>query len=141
MKLLNRLRSDSGQAILEAALLMPVFALLGFLLIDIEWMTRDAAAIEYIVNEAARCEAIQSAACSAPANVQTYATQLAANLRLDTGTNFQLSTPACTPSLCSVSIVYAFKPLGAWFPPMTISRTGSAAVPPSPGPGAQERVR
>jgi hypothetical protein len=129
--MLTTILSEEGQAIAEAALLIPVFVLLSFVLIDIEWMTRDAAAIEYVVNEAARCEAIQSAACPNP---QAYATMLAGNLRLDTGLNLQLSTPPCTASLCTVSIAYGYKPLGAWFPKMTISRTGSAAVAPATGP-------
>jgi hypothetical protein len=131
---LNLIRADSGQAIIEFAILLPVFALVAFMIIDIEWMTRTAAAIEYVVTETARCEAIASGACSAPSSPQGYATQLAANLRLDTGANFDLDTPACGPSTCQVSISYHYKPLGAWFPALTIQRTGSASVPPAVTP-------
>ena len=35
-----------GQAIVEAAILLPVFVLVSFMLVDIQWMTKDAAAIE-----------------------------------------------------------------------------------------------
>lgn len=134
MKLLRLLRADSGQAIAEFAVLFPVFVFVAFVLIDIQWMTRTAAAIEYVVTETARCEAIQSPACAAPSSPQGYATQLAANLRLDTGANLNLDTPACGPSTCQVSISYHYKPLGAWFPALTISRTGSASVPPAVTP-------
>jgi hypothetical protein len=127
-------KRDSGQAIAEFAVMLPVFVFVAFALIDIQWMTRDAAAIEYIVNETARCEAIQSGACAAPSSPQGYATTLAQNLRLSTDANFDLDTPPCTPSACSVSIRYHYKPLGAWFPALTISRTGSAAVPPQVTP-------
>ena len=128
------LSSDSGQAIAEFAVLLPVFVFVSFVLIDIQWMTRTAAALEYVVTETARCEAIESKACAPPSSPQGYATQLAQNIRLSTGTNFDLDTPPCGPNTCQVSIVYHYKPLGAWFPALTISRTGSAAVPPAVTP-------
>jgi hypothetical protein len=134
VRLLNLFRSDSGQAIAEFAAILPVFALVSFMIIDIQWMTRTAAAVEYVVMETARCEAIQSGACTAPSSPQGYATSLAANLRLSTGAEFELTTPPCNPNTCQVSIVYHYKPLGAWFPALTISRTGSAAVPPAVTP-------
>ena len=133
-EMVKKLRGDSGQAIAEFAVMLPVFVFVAFALIDIQWMTRDAAAIEYIVNETARCEAIASGACAAPSSPQGYATQLAQNLRLSTDASFDLDTPPCTPNTCSVSIRYHYKPLGAWFPALTISRTGSAAVPPAVTP-------
>jgi Flp pilus assembly protein TadG len=127
----NRLfRSESGQAIAEAAILLPVFVFVAFAIIDIGWMTRTAAVVEYVVTESARCEAIHSPACTAPTNVQAYAIGLAGNLRLDTGADLQVATPACSPSLCTVSVTYRYKALGAWFPRITITRTASAAVAP-----------
>jgi Flp pilus assembly protein TadG len=131
---LRALRSDSGQTIAEFAVLLPVFVFVSFVLIDIEWMTRTAAAVEYVVTETARCEAIQSPACAAPSNPQAYAIGLASNLRLDTGLSMNLQTPACGPATCQVSIAYHYKALGAWFPALAIQRTGSAAVPPAPPP-------
>lgn len=125
---------DSGQAIAEFAAILPVFAFFCFMIVDIQWMTRTAAAIEYVVMETARCEAIQSGACAAPSSPQGYATTLAQNLRLSTDANLDLDTPPCTPNTCSVSIRYHYKALGAWFPALTISRTGSAAVPPAVTP-------
>jgi|ERR1017187_9889571 hypothetical protein len=133
LKLKKLIRAEEGQAIAEAALLLPVFVLVSFMLIDIQWMTKDAAAIEYVVTEAARCEAIQSGACTNTSQTRAYATDLAANMRLGTGAGFNLSTPRCTPDVCTVSLSYYYKPLGAYFPALTISRTGTASVPP-PGP-------
>ena len=121
-------QSDSGQAIAEAAVLIPVFVFVAFALIDIQWMTRTAAAIEYVVNEAARCEAIQSQACTAPQSTQGYAAQLAANMRLNA--NLQIATPPCSEGACNVSITYQYAELGAWFPKITINRTGTASIPP-----------
>ena len=126
------IRSESGQAIAEAALLLPVFVLVSFMLIDIQWMTKDAAAIEYIVTESARCEAIQSGACTNASQTRTYATNLGTNMHLSTGSGFDLTTPNCTRDTCTVSLSYHYKPLGAYFPALTISRTGTAAVAPAP---------
>lgn len=125
-------RNQRGVVILEAAVMLPVFILVAFVLIDIEWMVRDVAAIEYIVTESARCEAIQSSACgNSAASLRAYVVSQATLLRLSTDDNsLKIAAPPCTPDSCSVSVVYTFKPLGAWFPLMTISRTGSAAVPP-----------
>lgn len=126
---------SDGQAILEAAIMLPVFILVSFIFIDIQWMTRSAAAIEYVVNESARCEAIQSGACPNTSQTRAYATTLAANLRLTNG-DLDITAPNCTPNVCTVSLSYRYKPLGVWFPNMTISRTGTASVPPPPpGPG------
>jgi Flp pilus assembly protein TadG len=120
---------DAGQTIAEFAVILPIFVFVGFVMADIVWLTRTAAAIEYVVNEAARCEAIGSLACAAPNSPQSYATNLAQNLRLNSAST-QLSTPPCSPQSCSVSIAYQYKPLGAWFPALTISRTGTASVAP-----------
>jgi hypothetical protein len=120
-------KSESGQAIAEFAVLLPIFVLVGMMLVDMQWLTRDAAAIEYIANESARCEAIKSGACPV---VKDYARNLAANLRLSTDSHLQISAPSCSETKCDVSIDYQFKPLGAWFPAITIHRTGTAAVAP-----------
>lgn len=124
---MKNLRNESGQAIAEFAILLPIFVLVGMMLVDMQWLTRDAAAIEYIANESARCEAIKSGACPV---AKDYATDLAANLRLSTDERLKISAPSCSPTACAVSIDYQFKPLGAWFPAITIHRMGSAAVAP-----------
>jgi Flp pilus assembly protein TadG len=126
-------QSDSGQAIAEAALLLPVFVFVAFILIDIEWMLKSAYDIDYIVTETARCEAMSGPACSqAPNSAQSYAVNQAQLLRLSTGTGFQLSTPPCSTTSCTATISYQYQPLGAWFPAITINRTGTAAVAPQP---------
>ena len=51
-------RWESGQAIAEFAVIMPVFIFVGLMLVDIQWMTRNAQALEYVVTEAARVTAI-----------------------------------------------------------------------------------
>jgi Flp pilus assembly protein TadG len=137
---------ESGQAIAEFAVLLPVFVFVSFAIVDIQWMTKQAANIDYIVNEVSRCEALHEITPSAPlpCNPSTggvsphqYAVNLAQNLRLGTGSDLVVNTPTCDPTAgaCTVNVSYNYKPLGAWFPAMTIARTGlSSYVPPPAGP-------
>jgi Flp pilus assembly protein TadG len=122
-------RSERGSVILEFAMILPVFCLIGFGLVDVEWLCRDAQAIEYIVTESARCEAVKAVACPNESQTQAFVMQLAQNVHLPV-TKEQVLTPACTAQTCSVSINFPFQPLGVWFPKVTISRTGQAAVTP-----------
>jgi TadE-like protein len=122
------LLAESGQAIVEFAVLLPIFVLVGFGIVDVQWMTRDAQAIEYIVTEAARCEAIKAPACPNETQTANFALQLAQNVHLPISKE-QIATPACNAATCSVSINFPFQALGPWFPRVTIQRTGQAAVP------------
>lgn len=125
--------SERGQAIAEFAIMLPVFVLVAFALIDCQWLIKDAADLDYIVSESARCEAIQNPTCATASGTAAYATQLGQTFRLDTtAPNFTLTTPPCAQT-CTVTIAYKYKPLGAVFPrTLTLSRTGTAAVAPVP---------
>lgn len=121
-----------GQAIAEFALMLPVFVLVAFMLVDLQWLAKDAANIDYIANETARCEAIGSPICASASSTINYAKQQAANLRL-TAANFHVTDPDCTGmTQCSISITYQYKPLGVYFPAITIARTGTAVRTPGP---------
>jgi Flp pilus assembly protein TadG len=127
---------QSGQVILEAALMLPVFVLVAFALIDIQWMVSKSASLEYIVTETARCQAIESLACEPPKSPGSYADTLATNVRMDLSKLTMISS-SCNPAIsCTVVMSYRYKPLGVWFPTITIQRTGTAAMPgPSGGGG------
>lgn len=122
---------ESGQAIAEFAVILPVFLFVGFMIIDMQWMVKDAANIDYVVAETARCEALVSFACTAPNTPQGYATGMARNFRLELS-RLAIQTPPCSAASCVVTATYQYKPLGLWFPSITISRTGVAAVAPPP---------
>ena len=128
---LARARCDKGTVIAEFAMMLPVFMIIAFGVIDIQWCTRDAQAIEYIVTESARCEAIGAPLCATQTATLNYAMQLAVNMHLPMQSS-QIGVLPCSALSCKVSIVYPFKPLGPWFPKITISRTGESAVPPAP---------
>jgi len=151
--LLKRLkRGESGQSIVEFAVLLPVFALVGFGLVDIIWMAKDAGNNEYIANEVARCESLNAMNSIAPLpcnnlsaipgvnSPETYARYLAQNYRLalanfsvDYEAPYSAGSPCHAGSgLCEVTIRYRYKPLGVWFPALTITREGLASyTPPS----------
>jgi hypothetical protein len=122
-------KGERGQVIAEAALMLPVLVFIALAMIDIQWAVRDAADVEYIVNESARCEAIGSQACVNNNATLTYAQSLAANMRLSSD-RLTTAVPQCNGATCTVNMTYRFKPLGVWFPGITIVRTGTAAQPP-----------
>jgi len=127
-----RKNKQRGQAILEAALILPIFIFIGLGMIDLQWMLSRASNVDYIAHETARCEAIGAAPCNSPNTATSYAQQQATSLRMDSA-SLEVVAPACSPSSCVVQLSYSFKPVGAWFPTVTIRRTGMASVQPEPG--------
>jgi len=141
-RLLKLIKEESGQTIAEFALILPVFVMVSFCLIDIQWMTKQAANIDYIVNEVARCEALSqpNPTVALPCNPSAggvsphqYALNLARVLRLDAA-NLTVNAPSCDPTLgtCKVILDYDYHPLGVWFPAVHINRTGIASYTPGP---------
>jgi hypothetical protein len=144
---LKLLKDESGQAIAEFAMMLPVFVLVSFCIVDIQWMTKQASNVDYIANEVARCDALATMnlpammRCSPNGGGPTqqtatdYAVQLARDLRLGTGTQLVISFPdilICNPAtyVCRTSISYQYQPLGVWFPGVTITRIGTASYVP-----------
>ena len=125
-------KDELGQAILEFAVILPLFVFIGFGLVDLQWCVAKSANLEYIVTETARCEAIAAAACTGSNTPGSYAHQLAVNVRMNLGSLTMVSS-ACNGSTCTVVMTYHFTPFGVWFPNVTIKRTGTAAQPPGAG--------
>jgi hypothetical protein len=124
-------RREEGQAILEFALMLPVFVLIGFGLVDIQWCIERAANLDYVVNETARCMGNNGQACSlSPATPTTYADNLAGGLGMTLSQMSLTPAPACNAQtgLCTVTGTYKYSPLGAWFPNITLKRIGTASI-------------
>jgi hypothetical protein len=144
--LLKRILDESGQTILEFAMILPVFVTVGFLLADIVFMTKQVANVEYVATEVARCEALHemNPPAALPCNPSTggkipkeYAKDLARDYRLGTGPELTITTPPCDAAsgICTDTISYRYHPLGVYFPPFTFVRNGTASyVPPPPAP-------
>lgn len=123
-------KGERGQAILEMAIILPVFILVGLGLADMQWALGKVSSLEFVANETARCQAIAGLPCTDPNTAATYGTTLAANLRLKTP-QFVFISSGCdlATGLCTAVMSYHYQPLGAYFPDLTIQRTGTAALP------------
>jgi hypothetical protein len=122
-------RREKGQAILEAALMLPLLVFLALGMITLQWDLSVVGNLEYVVNETARCEAIKSYACTSNSATVAYAQGLAANLRIQAA-SLQLTVPPCSIQTCTVTATYTFITPGRWFPALTVTRVGTAAVAP-----------
>ncbi len=122
-------KKQKGQAILEMALILPVFVLVALGMADVVWALERTANLEYIVNESARCEALNGIPCTMQ-SYHDYALSLARNLRMNDH-NLTILTPTCVEGVsCTVTGTYLFQPIGVYFPHITIQRTGTAVLPP-----------
>lgn len=123
-------RGERGQAILEMAVILPVFILVGLGLADMQWALGKVSSLEYVVNETARCQAIEGLPCPDPRTTQDYAFQMAKNLRLEPPDLVMISY-GCDVAVgkCTATMSYHYHPLGAYFPDLTIHRTGTASMP------------
>jgi Flp pilus assembly protein TadG len=123
---------ERGQAILEAAVMLPILVFLALGMIDMQWALSDAGTLNYIVMESARCEALSSPSCTGANTAGTYATALGAQLHL-TASRLTIGVFNCNipiPGACSVTATYNYPALGVWFPSITITRTGTAVIQP-----------
>lgn len=123
-------KGERGQAILEMAVILPVFVFVCLGLADLQWSLGTVSNLEYVVNETARCQAIQSVACTSLNNPKGYATPMAANLHMKEP-QFVFISAGCDPDtgVCTAVMSYHYHPLGVYFPDITIRRTGTASIP------------
>jgi hypothetical protein len=124
-------KNERGQAILEMAVILPVFVLVGLGLADMQWSLGKVSSLEYVVNETARCQAIDAVPCMEPPNTpEKYAMAMGQNLHLNPPQLVFVSAGCnVVTGLCTATMTYHYQPLGAYFPEMTIQRTGTAALP------------
>jgi hypothetical protein len=127
-------KNERGQAILEMAVILPVFVLVCLGLADMQWSLGKVSSLEYVVNETARCQAISAEGPPCPDSraAQDYALQIAKNLHMEPPDLVMISPPACDPAVgkCTVVMSYHYHPLGAYFPDLTIQRIGTASFVP-----------
>jgi Flp pilus assembly protein TadG len=128
----GRGRSESGQALVEFAVVIPVFVLI--LLAGADLLTAISAKhnIEYVAEETASCIANNGSNCvnSSGPQPQSYAQQVAASLGL-TNTGALTATSSSCGSLCTaVTVTYPAAPLFAgFFPSVTLHSTAQHTIP------------
>ena len=123
-------RGERGQAILEMAIILPIFILVGLGLADMQWTLGKVSSLEFVVNETARCQAIEGLPCTGFNTAESYAMPMAKNLHLEPPQLIFISS-GCNPAtgICTATMSYHYKPLGIYFPDITVTRTGTASMP------------
>ena len=93
------------------------------------WLLERSANLSYVATETARCEAIASIACTSPNTPTSYAIALGAGLQLTLNSS-NIVAPECDPiaGRCVVTLVFPFRPVGAWFPALTLHKVGVASI-------------
>jgi Flp pilus assembly protein TadG len=93
--LVRRLGADrQGSSIVEAALLLPVLLFMVLGAIDAGRVLWARNTLQYAVESAARCAAIDSTNCGTAANIQAHAAGMATSLGVASSA-FVVSTPSC----------------------------------------------
>lgn len=85
-------RCTRGTVALEFAIVFPILLLLTLGLIEFARIVWEQTTLDYAVQQAARCAAVDTIDCGTAAQVQQYLTTKTLGLPV---TNFSLTTPSC----------------------------------------------
>jgi Flp pilus assembly protein TadG len=97
---------ERGTAAVEFAVVLPILLVCVLGLIEFARAVWTQATLDYVVEAAARCAAVDSVNCSTAANVQNYAAGRAPGLSFPTSA-FQVTTPPCG-ALVTASLPFGF---------------------------------
>ena len=114
-----------GGMAVEFALVMPIFALLLFGIVEFGQVLWTQSALHFAVEEAARCATVDAANCGSVSAVQSFAVSRAAGLGLQNSV-FSLTNPACGNQ---VSASYPFPFVMATLFPYSITLTAQSCFP------------
>jgi Flp pilus assembly protein TadG len=99
---------ERGVAAVEFALVLPILLVCVIGLIEFARAVWTQATLDYVVEAAARCAAVDSVNCPTVANVQNYAAGRAPGLSFANPTStFQVTTPSCG-ALVTASLPFGF---------------------------------
>jgi Flp pilus assembly protein TadG len=114
-RLARRLLGDRhGGAALEMALLFPFLSLMILGGIDAGWMLWSASTLDFAVEEAARCAAVDATNCATAANVQDTAVGKAMGLGMSAA-DFTVTTPACGKQVAATYVFHFLMPFSTNF--------------------------
>jgi Flp pilus assembly protein TadG len=88
------LRDGHGGAAVEMALVFPFLCLMILGAIDAGWMLWSSSTLDFAVEEAARCAAVDATNCGTTSNVQGVAVGKAMGLSMN-ASDFTVTSPAC----------------------------------------------
>jgi Flp pilus assembly protein TadG len=117
-----------GAALAETAIVMPVFVLLIFGVIESGLLMFAQISLDNAVGAAARCAAINTNICGTPAAIKNYALSQTVGLPHVAVANFTPSNPICNNGSTQVSASYNFTSLVGTLVPYISSLTLTAAA-------------
>jgi len=122
-----RLLSDcQGGAALEMELVFPFLTMMIFGGIEAGWMLWTASTLDFAVEEAARCAAVDATNCATTSNVQSLAAAKAMGLGMASSA-FTVTSPACGKQ---VAATYTFQFLEAFGSNFSVSIPAQSCYPP-----------
>jgi len=119
------LRDCRGGAAVEMALSFPFLVLMIFGGIEAGWMLWSASTLDYAVEEAARCAAVDATNCGTVSAVQSVAAGKAMGLGMASSA-FTVTSPACGKQ---VAATYAFQFLMPFRTDFTVSIPAQSCYP------------
>jgi Flp pilus assembly protein TadG len=96
--------ASDGSTALESAIALPILLTFGFVISQVANAMWIQNTLQFAVEAAARCAAINSVACGTDANIQSFAASQAVGTPVRSS-NFTVTTPSCGKQ---VAVTYAF---------------------------------
>jgi Flp pilus assembly protein TadG len=106
MTLRRLVLAREGIAAVETALILPMLLLLLLGSIEVGRLAWMRAGLQFAVQEAARCAAVQPTICDTPADTQAFAATKVAALNIP-ASDFTVTTPACGTQV-QASVPYSY---------------------------------
>lgn len=122
---LRILPACDGASAVETALLLPVFLLFLFGICEFGRALWTQSALQYAVEAAARCAAINPTTCGNTADTQNYAAAQVIGITIPSS-SFSVTTPTCGSQ---VSISYPFDAIVPQLLPWTLTLTAQSCHP------------
>lgn len=110
------------------ALLFPLLSLMILGAIDAGWMLWSASTLDFAVEEAARCAAVDATNCGTTANVQGVAVGKAMGLGMSAG-DFTITSTACGKKVAATYVFHFLRPFTTNFD-VSIPATSCYPLPP-----------
>lgn len=108
---------NEGTTAVEIAIILPVFFALLFGIIEGGLLFYTQSTLQFAVEAAARCAAVDANTCSSPSTIQAYAASQASGMSVSSS-SFTVSSPSCGQQ---VSISYPFNSIVPGLIPWTIT--------------------
>lgn len=119
------LSDSTGSAVVESALVLPLLFAFGFGMVEVGRALWTQNSLQFAVEDAARCAAINTVVCGTTTAIKTYAAGRV-NVAAITASDFTVSAPACGKK---VSVSYPFESLVPDLVPVSVTLTAQSCHP------------